>query len=51
MEIGIGIVLFALAAVAFGYLLVSLSVPPLYGPPEKNGGAKMETPDNHKPSR
>ena len=53
MDLGtIGIIIFgAIAAVALFFLLIVLSPPPLYGPPEKNGSAKVEPPDNHKPSR
>ena len=41
----------ALAALigAFLFLLLSLRPPPLYGPPEKNGGAEGEPPDSQKP--
>ncbi len=43
----------ALAALigAFLFLLLSLRVPPLYGPPEKNSGAEGEPHDKHQPSR
>ena len=53
MDLGtIGIIIFgAIAAVALFFLLIVLSPPPLYGPPEKNGSAKVEPPDKHKPSR
>jgi hypothetical protein len=41
----------ALAALlgAFLFLLLSLRVPPLYGPPEKNSGAEGEPHDSQKP--
>jgi hypothetical protein len=41
----------ALAALigAFLFLLLSLRVPPLYGPPEKNDKAEAEPPNSQKP--
>jgi hypothetical protein len=43
-------ILIGVLIVAFLVLLLGLRVPPLYGPPEKNGKPEVEPPDNHKPS-
>jgi hypothetical protein len=51
-----GIIFGAVAAAALLFLLIGLgrgmiSLPPLYGPPEKSGSTKAEPPENQKPSR
>jgi hypothetical protein len=43
------ILLIAALLAAILVLLLGLRVPPLYGPPEKNGGGEVEPPDSHKP--
>jgi hypothetical protein len=47
MSIGTILMIAALLA-AFIVLLLTLRLPPLYGPPEKNGGAEGQPPDSHK---
>ena len=51
-----GIIFGTVAAVALMFLLIGMGrgmirLPPLYGPPEKNGGTKEERPDDRPPSR
>ncbi len=51
-----GIILGAIAAGALLFLLIgmgrgAISLPPLYGKPEQNGGTKAERPDDRKPGR
>jgi hypothetical protein len=51
-----GIIFGAIAAAALLFLLIgmgrgAISLPPLYGKPEKNGSDKAEGPDDRKPSR
>ena len=55
MDLG-GIILGAIAAAALLFLLVGLGLgmirpPPIYGPPEKDGGTKTEQPNDRKPGR
>jgi hypothetical protein len=51
-----GIIFGAIAAAALLFLLIgmgrgAISLPPLYGKPEKDGSSKAEQPDDRKPGR